>query len=101
MILHNTTFSVDQSINAAWLDWIKEIYFEAAKESGWVNQFRLMRMRNVPDDSGMTYSVQLFFINEDYWNLFLDEMEPSLLNHLQQSFGEKALFFQSQLDVII
>jgi hypothetical protein len=100
MILHNTTFSVDQTVNEAWLDWIKEIYFAAAKESGWVNQFRLMRMRNVPDDSGLTYSVQLYFIQESHWEEFLDAIEPSLLNHLVVHFGEKVLFFQSQLDVI-
>lgn len=101
MLLHNTTFSVDATVDRAWLDWVQEIYFTAAKETGYVQQCKLMRMRNVPEDSGLTYSAQLYFIQESHWVDFSDEIEPMLFHHLAKQFDSKVLYFQSQLDILI
>ena len=98
MILFNTTFNLDSSVETEWVNWAKDVYFTNA---GYVVRHHLMRLRYEEEGNGSTYSLQLFFEKEGHLEKFLEDWEQKAMDNLAQRFGTDAVYFQTMLDVVI
>lgn len=101
MILFNTTFNLDPSIEKEWLEWARDVYFTLALDSGYVHKHHLMKLRYETENSGSTYSLQLFFEKDSHVEKFLEEYEYKAIENLATRFGTNAIYFQTILDVVI
>ena len=101
MILFNTTFNLDTSVETEWVNWAKDVYFTNALDSGFVVRHHLMRLRYEEEGNGSTYSLQLFFEKESHLEKFLEECEQKAMDDLAKRFGTGAVYFQTMLDVVI
>ncbi len=101
MILFNTTFNLDPAIENEWLQWARDVYFTLALDSGYVHKHHLMRLRYETENSGSTYSLQLFFEKDSHIEKFLEEYEYKALDKLSERFGSNVVYFQTMLDVVI
>lgn len=101
MILFNTTFNLDTAVEAAWLQWARDVYFTLALDSGYVHKHHLMKLRYEDENNGSTYSLQLFFEKDSHLEKFLVEYEFKAMDKLVSEFGANAVYFQTMLDVVI
>jgi len=101
MILFNTTFNIDSAIENEWLLWARDVYFTLALDSGFVHKHHLMRLRYETENSGCTYSLQLYFEKDSHVEKFLEEYEYKAIEDLAKRFGSNAVYFQTILDVVI
>lgn len=101
MILFNTTFNVDPAIEAAWILWARDVYFTSALDSGFVVKHHLMSLRYETENSGSTFSLQLYFESDAYFETFVKTYEVPILSDLAKRFGSDVVYFQTVLDVII
>ena len=101
MILYNTTFNLDGAVEPDWIRWVRDVYFTAALDSGFVLKHNLMSLRYETENNGKTYSVQLFFSDEEHLEGFLKNHEAPVMGDLSQRFGSSVVYFQTILDVLI
>lgn len=101
MILFNTTFNLDPAIEEAWLLWARDVYFTLALDSGYVHKHHLMKLRYETENSGSTYSLQLFFEKDSHVEKFLEDYEYKAIEELAKRFSSNAVYFQTILDVVI
>ena len=98
MILYNTTFVVDDSVNDEWITWFKEEHINDYLESKCFLGARFGQVTSHVEPGMQTYSVQLF-VNDD---LTLDQFKNNFLSEIQQKslqkFGTKVLSFTSEMD---
>jgi hypothetical protein len=101
MILFNTTFNLDPTVEADWVNWAKDVYFTNALDSGYVIRHNLMKLRYEEEGSGSTYSLQLFFEKDNHLEKFIQDWEQKAMDELAQRFGSNAIYFQTMLDIVI
>jgi hypothetical protein len=101
MILFNTTFNIDSSIESEWIIWARDVYFTSALDSGFVRKHHLLSLRYETENSGSTYSLQLFFESDIHFEEYLKKHEASVMEDLSRRFGNNVVYFQTILDVII
>ncbi|MBC7450481.1 MAG: DUF4286 family protein [Cytophagales bacterium] len=101
MILFNTTFNIDDSVETAWILWARDVYFTSALDSGFVLKHHLMSLRYETENSGKTFSLQLFFENDNHFEEYLKQYEVPVMEELAKRFGTNVVYFQTILDVII
>jgi hypothetical protein len=99
MIIYNVTINVEDSIHSQWLDWVK-IHIPKVLATGKFQEAKLTRVL-VDDDMGAkTYSVQYRAISKEALKEYYANYAQSLRNESQQLFGDKALAFRTELEII-
>ena len=99
MIIYNVTINVDDSIHNQWLDWIK-IHIPKVLATGKFKEAKLTRVL-VDDATGAkTYSVQYRAISKEALKDYYTNYAKSLQAESQQLFGDQALAFRTELEII-
>ncbi len=100
MILINTTFYVDASVDAEFHTWVREHYFPCAlAEDAFARPFfaRLM----LEQQEGMTgYAVQICAPTHEAAIQWHDGPAASLRGDLSRRFGQRILFFTTYMEEI-
>ncbi|HEY4540366.1 MAG TPA: DUF4286 family protein [Faecalibacter sp.] len=98
MILYNTTFVVEDSVNEEWLAFVKEEHIGDYLKSNCFLGARMGKITSHVEPGMQTYSIQ-FFTNDD---LTLEQFKNNFLPELQQKslqkFGTKVLSFASEME---
>ena len=101
MILFNTTFNIDPDIESEWIIWARDVYFTSALDSGFVQKHHLLSLRYEMENSGRTFSLQLFFESDTHFEEYIKKHEGTVMDDLAKRFGSNVVYFQTILDVII
>lgn len=100
MIIYNVTTNIQESIHEPWLKWMREIHIPEMLATGKFSSARLVRVLVDEDMGGTTYSVQFTADCKDTLQRYYNEDAPALRQQAIQLFGDSALSFRTELELI-
>lgn len=72
MLIYNITLKIDWSIQPQWLAWIKQVYIQNIMSSGCFVKHQLVRLREIEEEEGPTYALQLYALSKQKYNEFIE-----------------------------
>lgn len=105
MILVNTTFSVDENIADAFLDFLRDVYISIAEESEF-HSFILSELRVPREPNAMTarkartFALQMRAPSQKAVDRFREDELPVLYKEIGSRWGFAVSMFESTLDVL-
>jgi len=99
MIIYNVTINVDDSIHAEWLNWIKA-HIPEVLGTGKFSGAKLTKVLVDEEMGGTTYSVQYMAKSREHLQAYYSEDAAGLRMDGVQRFGQSALAFRTELEVI-
>jgi len=100
MLIFNTTYHVEDSIDNAYLDFMKTIYIPQVSEGGFLFEARLAKIHPQHEETGKSYSLQFKVKNIDTLNYWLSGDGSKLNKVLVDKFGSKVASFITILQEI-
>lgn len=99
MLIYAITTHVENEIESQWVDWMRETFIPLMFATG---KFREATFTKVigASENGNSYSVQYLTSNRATLQTFLSEDAPRLETESQRLFGNKALSFSTELELI-
>lgn len=98
MILYNVTVSLDESIHADWLNWMKETHIPDVLATGCFIENRMLRLLN-EEDNGITYAMQYLSPDMDTYERYQREFAPALQAEYKKRYEGKFAAFRTILEV--
>ncbi len=100
MYLYNVTTNVDESIEAQWLQWMKELHIPAIIGTGKFLEATICKVMVQEEMGGVTYAVQYQSKSIELIEAYQKEEAIDLENEAQRIFGDKQFSFRTTLEVI-
>lgn len=98
-IIYNTTFIIEESIENEWLPFMREYYVKAVQERKSCEDILFTKV-SIDQPEGKTYSLQLFFRNEQQKEDFLNRHLPAIEEKLIRRYADRYVCFSSVLTEI-
>lgn len=99
MIIYNVTTNIDASIGEQWLAWIKE-HIPQVLATGHFIEAKLTKVLVEDQEGSLTYSVQYRAKSREALANYYKNDAAKLRQEALQTFGDKALAFRTELEVI-
>ena len=99
MIIYNVTSNIHPSIHHQWLVWIKE-HIPHVLATGHFMEAKLTKVLVEDPEGSVTYSVQYRAKSREALNNYYDNDADKLRQEVFHIFGDKALSFRTELEVI-
>ena len=96
----NTTFSVDKSVNQAWLDWIQKDFIPFIQKSGICKSHLLTRVLLQGGEDDFTYSLQVVISDPQQTLLYDSLCHSALEKSLTEMFPNTVYYFKTVLKII-
>ncbi len=100
MILYNVTTNIPHEIQTEWLEWMQSEHIPAVLATGKFKDARLVKVLIENEIGEHTYAVQFSIESRDSLLDYYKNDAPKLRAESMQKFGDKALSFRSELEVI-
>lgn len=100
MMLYNVTVGIDQSIEAEWLPWMKEVHIPAVLATGLFLNAKVYKVLHDNPDGSISYSVQYFSNSIDEIQQYLELHAPRLVEAHKQKFRDKHVAFRTVLEEV-
>ena len=96
MILYNQTTNIEESVEADWLQWMKEQQIPDILATGRFVQARIFRLLDIEESAGTaTYAVQLTTDTREHLDIYQLKYEPGLDKVHNQRYGQKSVSFRT------
>lgn len=99
MILYNVTLSVDPSISAEWLRWMKTTHIKDVMATGLFESYSIYEVL-LQDDETLTYSVQYFTTSMAKLQQYQAKYAPDLQTTHMKRYGDKVVAFRTVLETV-
>jgi hypothetical protein len=100
MVIINTTFHVEKSVEQQFLSWINQIYKTKAIETGLFSNPVLAKVLADVDPNAEAYAFQMKAEALDKAQNWHDQDATALRQDMFNRWGEKVLFFTTYLDIV-
>lgn len=100
MIIYNVTTNIHESVHDQWLQWMKETHIPDVLATGKFTSAKLVRVLVEEEMGGKTYAVQFFTDSKETLKKYYEEDAPKLREEVNQLFGDLALSFRTELEMI-
>lgn len=97
VLVASYTFVVNKNESKNWFNFFKESISPTLSNSDFVHSFRLLKMLTEIDPSGVTYSVQLDFLNESDFENFNEKEFVKINAEMNALFNNQFAFFATLL----
>ncbi len=98
MILINTTFYVEGSVETEFLRWVRDTYLPSATALDGFCSPALARLMLEPQDGMSGYAVQISAKDAESAAAWHDDEGARLRGELSARFGQKVLFFTTYME---
>lgn len=98
MIVYNTTFHADRSVEKDFLDWLKREFVPRAVECGRLSEPRLMLVMNAAESDGTNYSLQFRVADMETLEAWYGDTGCDLVELLSRTFGDRVAGFSTLLE---
>ena len=100
MILYNVTTNIQESAHKQWLTWMQTKHISEVLATGKFSSARLVRVLIEEELGGFTYAVQYTCDSMETLKRYYLDDAPKLRDEAIQLFGDKALAFRTELEVV-
>lgn len=99
MILYNVTVSLDASIHADWLEWMKQKHVPDVMATGCFIENKMLRLLNEEND-GITYAMQYLAKDMANYERYQQDFAPELQREYKERYENKFAAFRTVLEVV-
>ncbi|MCX6316355.1 MAG: DUF4286 family protein [Bacteroidetes bacterium] len=99
-IIYNVTIKVEDSIAAAWLDWLQEEHIPDIIATGCFTHARILRLMEVDDSEGPTYAVQYHAESRALYNRYIEQFSDEMRKKGTDKWGGRFIAFRSVMQVV-
>lgn len=100
MIIYNVTVKVMPEIHESWLDWLKETHVPEVLDTGCFREARVLRMLEVDESEGPTYTVQYTAESKSDYNRYIERHAPVMRQRSAEQWGERFIAFRSVMEIV-
>jgi hypothetical protein len=100
MLIYNVTAHVAPSIETLWLDWMENQHFPELHTNEKIVPAKIYKIKSGQDPDGVSYAVQYCFENNSKDEPQLKEVADKIWQKVQDKFGDRVLFFRTELELI-
>ncbi|MCG9879335.1 MAG: DUF4286 family protein [Bacteroidia bacterium] len=101
MIIYNVTIQVEESIEKAWLQWMKEKHLADVLGTGMFTDYKMLKLLSLQEDeTGITYAIQYRSKNMENYERYQEEFAPALQAEGRELFGDKFIAFRTLLEEV-
>lgn len=100
MYIYNVTTSVDAECVEEWLQWVTQEHVPAMIDTGKFTSAKLTRVLVQEEKGAKTFSIQYAVKDRETFKSFYLEHSIEMNAKSKAKFGEKAVFFQTELEVL-
>lgn len=98
MIQYNQTVNIESSVEADWLQWMKEEQIPDILATGMFITAHIFRLLDIEESEGTaTYAVQLLTETKEHLDIYQIKYEPALDQGHEQRYGNKAVSFRTMM----
>lgn len=99
MILYNVTVSVDASIEADWLNWMRTVHIPEVMATACFSEARIMRVHG-EESGGITYAVSYLCPSQEKYETYQQEHAQELQRLHSERYSGRFAAFRTQLTLI-
>lgn len=100
MYIYNVTMNIEESIQAQWLSWMKEVHIPEMLESGKFTKALMTKVLVEEDMGGITYSIQYTTDTKETLQKYYEEDADRMRNKVMELFAGKFVAFRTELAII-
>jgi len=100
MILYNVTVKIELDANDEWVQWMKAEHIPDVLKTGLFVDNRFCRLLSVPEDDGITYSIQYVLKDMATYEKYQSEFAPALQKETQEKFKDKFVSFRTIMEIL-
>lgn len=99
MFVFNTTYTVHESVDAAWLKYAKTVLIPDMTDDGFLMPM-LMKIECMVEPGYNSYALQFCFDNREFIARWQESLYSEYASAIRSTFGEKVLFFSTIMERI-
>ena len=100
MYIYNVTTNIDETIQAEWLQWMKEKHIPEMLATGKFSNAKMSQVLINEEMGGITYSVQYTTDSLETLQEYYNEYAPKLRDESMKLFKDKFVAFRTEMKVI-
>ena len=100
MIIYNVTISLDDNIEADWLQWMKTKHIPDVLATGFFIDHRLLQLTEPEPEEGKTYCIQYRLANMENYEQYKALHAPALQAEYKERYEGKFFAFRTLLKEI-
>ncbi len=101
-IIYNVTCSVEESIKAEWLTWMRTVHIPEVLQTGLFEGHKFLRVIGALEDAqkeeGGTYAIQYTLESIEKFLQYAQDHAPALRAKTEAKYGEKIMAFRTLLE---
>lgn len=101
MILYNVTIGIDKSAEAEWVEWMKAEHIQEVMSLSIFTEYKFYKVLSHDDETTVSYCVQYFTPRIEYFNRYLKEFAPNLIEKHRARFKDKHVAFRTLLEEVV
>ena len=101
MFIYNVTVHVEPSVEAKWLDWMREEHIPAVLNTRKFTHAKLFKVITDQDQGGVSYATQYHCTSATEYERYLTQNADKLRQEAEDRFGSSILAFRTQLEEIL
>lgn len=99
MILYNVTVSIDESIHAEWLEWMRTEHIPQVMSTGCFIESRIARVHG-EEEGGMTFAIGYIAPTQEDYDRYVSTFASDLQKDHSEKYAGKFAAFRTLLTVI-
>lgn len=100
MIIYNVTTNIHESVHDTWIKWMQETHIPEVLATGKFQSAKFVRVLVDEEMGGKTYAVQFAANSWEILQQYYSEDAPRLREESKKLFGDMALSFRTELELI-
>ena len=100
MLVYNVTSKIPFEQESAWCSWMQEVHIPEVMATGRFIRYRLLRLLDMDDPEGCTYTVQYSCESRAEYDRYIAENAPILRQRSFAKWGDSVVSFRTLMQVI-
>jgi len=100
MFIYNITLKAGWEIHHAWLIWMQNVHIAHIMSSGCFDNYQLVRLREVDEEEGPTYALQLYAASKADYDRYIELFLPIAEEKSYEKWGNNVLSFSTLMEII-
>ena len=100
MIIYNTSFLIEDTMEESFCEWMKTKFIPLLKETGTFSSSYFCKVMVATEDGGLTFSLQLLFKSRELFNKYHTSFEPRTKAVFDAKFRNQVMTFSSLLEEV-
>jgi hypothetical protein len=100
MILYNVTVSIENTVAADWLKWMKEVHIPEVMATTYFVKNQVARVMEDEEHGGTTYAIQYYARNMEDLMEYQRNHAPALQAKHSERYKDRFVAFRTVLEII-